>query len=75
MKVYMEGKNMQLDSVKNSDFIEFTNFEVGLCFRDRCAHCIRDEPPLFGYQAPGVPDVSGMNTSARNVGPSANSAL
>ena len=33
MKVYMEGKNMQLeliyDSVKNSDFIEFTNFEVG----------------------------------------------
>ena len=28
----MEGKNMQLefDCVKNSDFIDFTNFEVGL---------------------------------------------
>ena len=33
MSVYMEGKNTQLkfyDSVKNSDFIEFTNVEVGL---------------------------------------------
>ena len=62
MKVYMEGKNMKLelilDSVTNSDFIDFTNFEVGLYFRDWCAHCIRDESPLFGSQAPGAPDVS-----------------
>ena len=46
------------DSVENSDFIEFTNFEVGLYFRDRCAHCIRDESPLFGTEAPGTPHVS-----------------
>ena len=62
----------ELDSIKNSDF---TNFEVGLYFRDRCAHCIRDESRLFGSQAPGAPDASGMTTSVRNVGPSANSAL
>ena len=42
------------DSVKNSDFIDFTKFEVGLYFRD----CIREESPLFGSQAPGAPDVS-----------------
>ena len=77
MKVYMEGKNMQLEFnfVKNSDFIDFTNFEVGLFFRDQCAHCIRDESPLFGSQAPGTPVASGMTTSVRNVGPSANSVL
>ena len=78
MIVYMEGKNMQLElirSVKNSDFIDFTNFEVGPCFRDRCAHCIRDESPLFCSQAPGAPDDSGMTTSVLNVGPSANSLL
>ena len=80
MKVYMEGKNMQLGinsiPLKNNDFIDFTNFEVGLYFRDRCARIlIRDESPLFGYQAPGAPDVSGMTTSVRNVGPRANSAL
>ena len=55
LKVYMEGKNICNwncnDSVKNSDFIDLTNFEVGLYFRDRCA--------LFGSEAPGAPDVSG----------------
>ena len=65
-----------LDSVKNSDFIDFTNFDVGLYFRDRCADCIRDESPLFGYQAPGAPDVSvhdNFDTECRLSG--ANSAL
>ena len=62
MKVYMEGGNMQLELIrfrKNSDFIDFINFEVGLYFRDRSAHCIRDESPLFGSEVPGVRDVSG----------------
>ena len=44
--------------LKNCYFIDFTNFEVGLYFRDRCAHCIHDESPLFGSQTPGAPDVS-----------------
>ena len=55
----MEGKNMQLELIrflKNRDFIDFTKFEVGLYFRDRCAHCIRGESPLFDSQAPGAPD-------------------
>ena len=55
--------------------IEFTIFEVGIFFPDQCAHCIRYESPLFGSEAPGVPDASGMTTSVRNVGPRANSAL
>ena len=33
---------------------------MGLYFSDRCAHCIRDESPLFGSQAPGAPDVLGQ---------------
>ena len=67
MKVYTEGKNMQLELIRLglSDFIEFTIFEVGIFFSDRCAHCIRYESPLFGSEAPGAPDASG--TSVRNV--------
>ena len=62
MKVYIEKNNVQVELIrfrKNSDSIDFTNFEVGLYFRDRCAYCIRDESPIFGSEAPGVPDVSG----------------
>ena len=56
--VHGREEHATYDSVKNRDFIDFTNFEVGLYFRDRYAHCIRDESPLFGSEAPGAPDVS-----------------
>ena len=42
MKVYIERNNisgMIYDSVKNNDFIDFGNFEVGTYFRERRAHC------------------------------------
>ena len=74
MKVYMEGKNMQLyDSVKNSELIEFTNVQVGISFPDRCAHCIRDESPLFGYGAPG--GATRFHTNGRNLATAHRSAL
>ena len=61
MKVYIEKNNIQVELIrfrKNSAPIDFANFEVGLYFRDRCAHGIRDESSLFGSEAPGAPDVS-----------------
>ena len=83
MKVYTEGKNMQLELIrflKNRDFI--VNLQLlkwALFFPDRWAHCIRYESPLFGSEAPGSAGASGMTTSVtssvRNVGQSANSAL
>ena len=63
MKEYFEKYNVQVELIrfckKNSDSIDFTNVEMSLYFRDRCAHCICDEWTLFGSEAPGAPDVSG----------------
>ena len=43
MKVYIEGNSIQTSGIYtipyNSDFIAVGNFEVGIYFRDRCAHC------------------------------------
>ena len=42
MKVYIERNNIQVELIrfrKKRDFIDFGNFEVGIYFRDRRAHC------------------------------------
>ena len=59
MKVYIEKNYVQMeyDFVKNSNFINFTNFEVGI--GSILSRPIRNESPLFGSEAPGAPDVSG----------------
>ena len=54
MKVYIEGKNMQVQLIpsrKNTDFIGVGNIEVGN-LRERCVYeigliAIRDGSPLF----------------------------
>ena len=57
MKMYIEKNNVQVELIqfhKNSDFIDFTNCEVGIWPILSRAMCW-----LFGSEAPGVPDVSG----------------
>ena len=65
MKVYIEKNNVQMELIRFRKKIatlltlQTLKLELGLYFRHRCAHCIRNESPLFGSEAPGVPDVSG----------------
>ena len=39
MKVYIEGNSIQVKLIRFGKKSDFENFEVGIYFRDRRAHC------------------------------------
>ena len=81
MKVYIEKNNVQVELIrlrKNSDFIDFTNFEVGIgpmLSQPMCSLLSATSRHYTVMRRRVRRTVRGMTISIRNVGPSANSVL
>ena len=81
MKVYIEKNNVQVELIrlrKNSDFIDFTNFEVGIgpiLSRPMCSLLSATSRHYTVPRRRVRRTFRGMTILIRNVGPSANSVL